>query len=416
MDIGENYAHLYARNKKNKKRIYTDGPAVRKWNVFTVTSVNQRHNNTATLFFKGNRTQTFITQSVSGQADFIEDAEWRYPGANVRHLFDSVYSHHANRFVIGCAYAQNNEKNYITHVQDIVSNYRAALRINLSPMRMYQVSLTGAMVVGMVSMSLIYNNLGQSAFAQDDTFDKEAKNETDVVRVIKSAVDEKDLTDKNDAKKEDKSENEDDVINVEDKKTNDVKNENNTEIVMSDIVQKDKKASDVQKNELEEVEDVIIEETKSRSVDSATKKEEKNKSLEELAYETVDGYPIEKMLPYILEQDPEVAKYLIAIAKQESQWGKRVPVLNGQDCYNYWGYRGQRKLMGTGGHTCFNSREDAVRTVGKRLHTLIYDNDRKTASKLIVWKCGSTCDGHSQEGVDRWINVVKSYYDKLSRG
>jgi hypothetical protein len=128
----------------------------------------------------------------------------------------------------------------------------------------------------------------------------------------------------------------------------------------------------------------------------------------------VEGYPIEKMLPYILKQDPEVAKYLIAMAKQESQWGKRVPVLNGQDCYNYWGFRSKRKLMGSGGHTCFNSRKDAVETVGRRIHELIYEYDRKTAERLIVWKCGNSCAGHSPEGVSRWIGTVDTYYQRLS--
>lgn len=136
--------------------------------------------------------------------------------------------------------------------------------------------------------------------------------------------------------------------------------------------------------------------------------------MEREAKEMVEGYPIEKMLPYILEQDSEVAKYLIAMAKQESQWGKRVPVLNGQDCYNYWGFRSKRKLMGSGGHTCFNSRKDAVETVGRRIHELIYEYDRKTAERLIVWKCGSSCAGHSQEGVDRWIGTVGSYHKALS--
>ncbi len=160
-----------------------------------------------------------------------------------------------------------------------------------------------------------------------------------------------------------------------------------------------------------------------KSVDSVVKKEDvtesesiSEKTLEELAYETVKGHPIEKMLPYILEQDPEVAKYFIAISKQESGFGEHVPVLNGQDCYNYLGYRGKRKLMGTGGHTCFNSRKDAVETISKRIKTLIYDQDQNTARKLVgTWKCGSKdCAGHSKESVDRWVGSVGSTYDQLS--
>ncbi len=128
----------------------------------------------------------------------------------------------------------------------------------------------------------------------------------------------------------------------------------------------------------------------------------------------VKGYPIEDMVPYIVEQDRTVAIYLIAIAKKESGWGAHVPVLDGQDCFNYWGSRGIRLLMGTGGHTCFNSRKDAVETVGKRLHTLIYDNNLSTPEELIVWKCGSTCAGHDPYGVQKWISDVDLYYEKLN--
>ncbi|MEI7750308.1 MAG: hypothetical protein WCJ25_04900 [Candidatus Moraniibacteriota bacterium] len=130
--------------------------------------------------------------------------------------------------------------------------------------------------------------------------------------------------------------------------------------------------------------------------------------------EMVKGYPIEDMVPYIVEQDRTVATYLIAIAKKESGWGVHVPVLDGQDCFNYWGYRGIRLMMGTGGHTCFNSRKDAVETVGKRLHTLIYDNNLSTPEELIVWKCGSTCAGHDPYSVQKWISDVDMYYEKLN--
>ncbi len=135
--------------------------------------------------------------------------------------------------------------------------------------------------------------------------------------------------------------------------------------------------------------------------------------FEKKAKEMVKGYPIEKMLPYIFNQDIEVASYLIAIAKQESNWGKRKPVLNGKDCYNYWGYRAKREKMGSGGHTCFSSREDAVNTVGKRIHKLVYDYNKKTAKDMIIWKCGKSCSGHSSEGVNRWINTVSTYKKSL---
>jgi hypothetical protein len=128
--------------------------------------------------------------------------------------------------------------------------------------------------------------------------------------------------------------------------------------------------------------------------------------------EMVKGYPIEEMIPYILEKDRMTAAFLIGIAKKESNWGKRSPVLNGQDCYNYWGYRGIRRMMGTGGHTCFNSQQDAVDTVAKRLDKLINSEQLNTPEKLIVWKCGFSCEGHSRESVKKWISDVDMYYSK----
>ncbi len=128
----------------------------------------------------------------------------------------------------------------------------------------------------------------------------------------------------------------------------------------------------------------------------------------------VKGYPIEKMLPYIFEQDKTTASFLIAIAKKESNWGKRVPVLNGQDCYNYWGYRQKRKRMGSGGHTCFDNRKDAIGTVGKRMHKLIFDYGKNTPNKMVIWKCGNSCATHSQKGVKKWISDVDLYLKKLN--
>jgi hypothetical protein len=131
---------------------------------------------------------------------------------------------------------------------------------------------------------------------------------------------------------------------------------------------------------------------------------------EENIRKMVAGYPIEEMLPYILEKDKVTAAFLIGIAKKESNWGKRVPVLDGQDCYNYWGYRGVRRMMG---HTCFNSRQDAVDTVAKRLDRLIQSEQLNTPEKLIVWKCGFSCEGHSRESVKKWISDVDMYYSKF---
>lgn len=135
---------------------------------------------------------------------------------------------------------------------------------------------------------------------------------------------------------------------------------------------------------------------------------------EESVRNMVKGYPVEAMLPYILEQDRLTAAFLIGIAKKESNWGKRVPVLEDQDCFNYWGYRGVRRMMGTGGHTCFNSREDAVETVAKRLEKLIHSEKLDTPEKMIIWKCGFSCQGHSRESVKKWISDVDMYFSQLN--
>lgn len=134
---------------------------------------------------------------------------------------------------------------------------------------------------------------------------------------------------------------------------------------------------------------------------------------EESIRNMVKGYPVEAMLPYIFEQDRLTAAFLIGIAKKESNWGKRVPVLEDQDCFNYWGYRGVRRMMGSGGHTCFNSREDAVETVAKRLEKLIHSEKLDTPEKMIIWKCGYSCQGHGRESVKKWISDVDMYFSQL---
>ncbi len=128
----------------------------------------------------------------------------------------------------------------------------------------------------------------------------------------------------------------------------------------------------------------------------------------------VKDYPIEPMLPYIFAQDRLTAAFLVGIAKKESNWGKRIPVLDDQDCFNYWGYRGVRRMMGTGGHTCFNSRKDAVETVAKRIKNLVSSEKLDTPEKMIVWKCGYSCQGHSRESVKKWISDVDMYFSQLN--
>lgn len=139
----------------------------------------------------------------------------------------------------------------------------------------------------------------------------------------------------------------------------------------------------------------------------------KQEELETEIRKILAGYPMEKMAHYIAQNDRIVAAFLVGIAKKESNFGLRVPVLNGQDCFNYWGYRGIRERMGTGGHTCFDSPEDAVKTVAGRLQDLVRA-DIKTPEEMVLWKCGSSCATHSPESVRKWINDVSIFFNKIN--
>ena len=139
-------------------------------------------------------------------------------------------------------------------------------------------------------------------------------------------------------------------------------------------------------------------------------------SLNKEISEMVKGYPIEKMVPYIAEQDRTVAAFIVAIARKESGWGEHVPVLSGKDCYNYWGYRGIRDKMGTGGHTCFDSPKDAVDTVAKRIATLVEENGKDTPQKMVIWKCGSSCAATGgQAAANKWVDDVNGIFEKFNK-
>lgn len=136
--------------------------------------------------------------------------------------------------------------------------------------------------------------------------------------------------------------------------------------------------------------------------------------FEHKMHKLVTGYPIEAMAPYINEQEQTTAAYLVSIAKKESNWGKRVPrAEDGSDCFNYWGYRGAGSRGIAMGHGCFGSPEEAVGIVGGRLDTLVNEYKFHTPAEMVVWKCGWSCDGHSNQSVKKWITDVGHYYKKL---
>lgn len=135
--------------------------------------------------------------------------------------------------------------------------------------------------------------------------------------------------------------------------------------------------------------------------------------LEKKIFDMVESYPIEQMVPYIIEKDTIVAAFLVSIAKKESNWGKSSPRYQGRDCFNYWGYRGPNRV-GSEGHSCFNNPKEAVDVVGARIGYLVHERELNTPEKMIVWKCGSSCATDSKYGVHKWISDVSIYFDKLS--
>lgn len=142
-------------------------------------------------------------------------------------------------------------------------------------------------------------------------------------------------------------------------------------------------------------------------------KQKKNVVLEKEIEQMVKGYPIEEMTPYIASYDREVAAFLVGIAKKESNWGKRKPVLAGEDCYNYWGFRMKSERMGSGGHTCFDNPKEAVDAVASRIDQMVKEENLDTPKKMAVWKCGYNCT-HPTASVKKWEQDVKYYYDQLA--
>ena len=135
-------------------------------------------------------------------------------------------------------------------------------------------------------------------------------------------------------------------------------------------------------------------------------------NFSEKYYNLVVGHPIEEMLPYIAKCDSETAIFLIAIAKKESDWGEHSPKKEGKNCYNYWGYRGTYNQTDSG-YSCFDSPEQAIEVVGRRIGELLAKNI-DTPQKMVVWKCGSSCAGHDPASVRKWISDVALYRDKLN--
>jgi hypothetical protein len=127
----------------------------------------------------------------------------------------------------------------------------------------------------------------------------------------------------------------------------------------------------------------------------------------------VVGYPIKIMIPFIAKQDKDVAAYMVAIAKKESNWGRYHPEKNGKECFNYWGYRGTYNQTASG-YSCFKSPRQAVNVVGERIQELI-DQDITKPFEMVIWKCGRNCSADNVYAVDKWIQDVAYYHEKVER-
>lgn len=131
----------------------------------------------------------------------------------------------------------------------------------------------------------------------------------------------------------------------------------------------------------------------------------------EKLYAIVEDAPIKEMVPFIAKRDKRTAAFLVAIAKKESSFGEHSPSLNGQDCYNYWGYKGSAGRGTSMGYACFASPEEAIQIVGDRIDVLVNKNRTTPASMVHTWKCGTNCSG--DPGAPGWVSTVAMYFEKI---
>lgn len=315
--------------------------------------------NKSILFSRGKKTNVFFTEDSKL---YITPREQQMIGKGIElgrktKKWDSLSSRTVKNFVryqpsATSLLCRKLEERY-EKMNETALDARETLLGQFSMIRLWNASIVGSILFGMVMMTFVYRYLGQGAAAN---------------QIVETASSEQQVVEK---KSLDESEN-----FVADK-------------------EKDAKDFAAQVAEIQKI--------------------ESEQSLETEIRKMVKGYPIEEMVPEIAKQDRTIAAFIVAIAKKESAWGVRVPVLKGQDCHNYWGYRGQRVLMGTGGHTCFNSPKDAVETVAKRITTLVEKQGKDTPAEMVkTWKCGGNCAATGgQAAADKWVSDVKGIFDKF---
>lgn len=132
--------------------------------------------------------------------------------------------------------------------------------------------------------------------------------------------------------------------------------------------------------------------------------DERHEDFRQELLQYVKGRPMEAMAPYIAKQPRIVAAFLVGIAMKESKFGTYSPKLSGRDCHNYWGFKGGGTTT-AGGYTCFDSPEEAIQVVGKRIAKLV-DGGRTNPSEMVIWKCGASCSWDDPANVRSWIADV----------
>jgi len=145
----------------------------------------------------------------------------------------------------------------------------------------------------------------------------------------------------------------------------------------------------------------------------ATIDDEKHADFTKEILTYLKGRPMEDMAPYIAKQPRTVAAFIVGIAMKESKFGVYAPHdANGNDCHNYWGYRGPENTTASG-YSCFNTPEAAITAVGRRIARLV-DQGASNPSEMVVWKCGASCSWDNPANVRSWIADVGINFYKLN--
>jgi len=346
--------------KKQDKNIFIDGLGGKSRRPlavdFPLSQFILKHKKSSILFGKNGQTEAFFTNDsklyltpeelkMAGRKERIVRIVRRLDSLNAR-AFENTKIYTADPDNLLILKLRRQYAVFRENALELVENSRQKITV----VRMWNLSIVGAVIFGMFTMSMIYKYLGQSVSAK-----------------------------------------------IQDNQSAQEEIPDNSGSNILGTISGDGAGAEIDTKYITQLLD---------------EKDMTKAALEKKIGEMVAGYPIEKMVPRIAEKDPVVAAFLIGIAKQESDWGKHIPVYNGEDCWNYWGFKGKNPV-GTGGHTCFDSPEDAVDTVAKRLDFLVSNQKLDTPAKMIIWKCGD-CSWDNQRDMQRWISAVNMYFQKLN--